>query len=154
MQARLVSDDGNGRRTYVVVLDTGDEAMASLKAFAEHERVSAAQVTAIGAFSRAALGFFEWERKDYRRIPVEEQVEVVALLGDIGLDAEDRPALHLHAVLGRHDGSTLGGHLIEARVRPTLEVIVTESPAHLHRCHDCETGLALIRLGAAGAAAG
>lgn len=144
MQTRLVSD--NGQRTYVVVLDTGDEAMASLQAFAKRERVSAAQVTAIGALSRGVLGFFEWERKDYRRIPLEEQVEVVSLLGDIGLDAEGEPALHLHAVLGRSDGSTVGGHLIEAHVRPTLEVIVTESPAHLHRCHDPKTGLALIRL--------
>ncbi|HMR29397.1 MAG TPA: DNA-binding protein [Geminicoccaceae bacterium] len=144
MKARLVSD--NGQRTHVVVLDTGDEVMASLQAFAEREGVSAAQVTAIGALSRGVLGFFEWERKDYRRIPVEEQVEVVSLIGDIGVDAEGRPALHLHTVLGRADGSTLGGHLMEAHVRPTLEVIVTESPAHLRRCPDAETGLALIEL--------
>ncbi len=146
MKARLVSD--NGQRTHVVVLDTGDEVMASLQAFAEREGVAAAQVTAIGALRRGVLGFFEWERKDYRRIPVEEQVEVVSLIGDIGVDAGGRPALHLHTVLGRADGSTLGGHLIEAHVRPTLEVIVTESPAHLRRCHDAETGLALIRLAA------
>jgi predicted DNA-binding protein with PD1-like motif len=146
MRARLVNDDG--QRTYVVVLDTGDEVMADLQAFAHDQRVAAAQVTAIGALSRGTLGFFDWERKDYRRIPVDEQVEVVSLNGDIGVDAEGEPALHLHAVLGRSDGSTLGGHLIEAHVRPTLEVIVTESPAHLHRCQDAETGLSLIRLDA------
>lgn len=144
MRSRLVNDDR--QRTYVVVLDTGDEVMACLQTFAERERISAAQVTAIGALSRGTLGFFEWERKDYREIPVEEQVEVVSLNGDIGLDAEGKPALHLHTVLGRSDGSTVGGHLMKAHVRPTLEVIVIESPAHLHRCHDAETGLALIRL--------
>ena len=148
MRARLVSD--NGQRTYVVVMDTGDEVVASLQAFAEAEKISAAQVTAIGALSHGTLGFFEWERKDYRRIPVNEQVEVVSMNGDVGVDAEGRPALHLHSVLGRSDGSTIGGHLIAAHVRPTLEVIVTESPAHLHRCHDAETGLSLIRLPAIG----
>lgn len=144
MRSRLVNDDR--QRTYVVVLDTGDEVMACLQAFAGQERISAAQVTAIGALSRGTLGFFEWERKDYREIPVGEQVEVVSLNGDIGVDAEGRPALHLHAVLGRSDGSTVGGHLMQAHVRPTLEAIVIESPAHLHRCHDAGTGLALIRL--------
>lgn len=152
MRSRLVNDDR--QRTYVAVLDTGDEVMACLQAFAERERVSAAQVTAIGALSRGTLGFFDWERKDYRKIPVEEQVEVVSLNGDIGVDAEGRPALHLHTVLGRSDGSTVGGHLMEAHVRPTLEVIVIESPAHLHRCHDAETGLALIRIDSADDLAG
>jgi predicted DNA-binding protein with PD1-like motif len=85
MRARLVNDDG--QRTYVVVLDKGDEVMAELQAFAREQRVSAAQVTAIGALSRGTLGFFDWERKDYRRIPVDEQVEVVSLNGDIGVDA-------------------------------------------------------------------
>ena len=79
------------------------------------------------------------------RIPVKEQVEVLALVGDIALQ-EGKPKLHAHVVLGRRDGSACGGHLLEARVRPTLEVIVTESPAHLRREHDPVTGLALIRV--------
>ena len=143
MRARLVNDDR--QRTYVAVMDTGDEAMACLQAFAERERISAAQVTAIGALSRGTLGYFEWDRKDYKRIPVDEQVEVVALIGDIALDENGEPALHAHVVLGREDGTALGGHLLDAIVRPTLEVIVTESPAHLCRRHDPSTGLALIR---------
>lgn len=145
MRARLVHES-DGQRTFVVVLDTGDEVMACLTRLAEHEGVSAAQVTAIGAFRAAVLGFFDWERKDYDRIPVEEQTELLSLLGDVGLEDSGKPALHLHAVLGRRDGSTLGGHLLEAHVRPTLEVIITESPAHLHRRKDEETGLTLIRL--------
>jgi uncharacterized protein len=92
------------------------------------------------------LGFFDWQRKDYRRIPVREQVEVTTLVGDIAVEADGKPALHLHAVLGRSDGSVLGGHLLKAHVRPTLEVIVHEAPAHLRRCRDRETGLTLIRL--------
>jgi len=70
---------------------------------------------------------------------------VLSLLGDIAL-ADGKPKLHAHVVLGKRDGSAHGGHLLEAHVRPTLEVILTESPSHLERVHDPETGLPLIRI--------
>jgi predicted DNA-binding protein with PD1-like motif len=145
MRSRILHD-AHGQRTYAVVLDTGDEIQDCLARFAAAERLSAAQVTAIGAFSRAELLFFDWDTKDYLAIPVEEQVEVVSLNGDIALDDDGAPKLHLHATLGRRDGTTRGGHLGTAEIRPTLEVIVTESPAHLRRRHDPESRLALIRL--------
>jgi predicted DNA-binding protein with PD1-like motif len=134
------------QRTFAVIFETGGEAVAGLTRMAREMRLAASQITGIGAFSDAVLGFFDWEKKDYRRIPIREQVEVVALLGDIALDDRGVPALHVHVVLAKSDGTAHGGHLLEAHVRPTLEVVVTESPAHLHRRPDRETGLALIRL--------
>jgi hypothetical protein len=145
MQSRQVHE-ANGQRTFVVVLSTGDEVRDCLHRFAEQEHLSAAQLSAIGAFRRATIRWFDWDAKRYQPIPVEEQVEVVSLLGDIALDVQGRPKLHLHAMLGRRDGSALGGDLERGDVRPTLEVVVTESPAHLRRVEDAETGLALIRL--------
>jgi predicted DNA-binding protein with PD1-like motif len=138
--------DSGARRSFAVVFDSGDEAFAGLSAFARDRRLSAAQITAIGAFEKAVLGYFDWQRKDYVRIPVNEQVEVVSLIGDVALGPDGDPKLHAHVVLGRRDGVALGGHLLEGRVRPTLEVVVVESPAHLRKKHDPETGLALIRL--------
>lgn len=76
-----------------------------------------------------------------------EQVEVVSLLGDIALGPDGKPALHPHVVISRADGMAMGGHLIEAHVRPTLEVVLTESPRHLHKRKDRESGLALIVAG-------
>jgi len=73
-------------------------------------------------------------------------VEVVSLNGGIALDPEGKPKLHLHAMLGRRDGTALGGDLGDGVVRPTLEVIITESPAHLHGAEDAASGLALIKL--------
>lgn len=145
MQVKLIHENA-GRRTYAVILQTGDEAVSSLWEFAARERISGAQVTAIGAFSAAKLAFFDWDDKQYRPIPVEEQVEVASLVGDIAVDPKGGPSVHVHAVLGRRDGTALAGHLLEGRVRPTLEVIVTESPAHLCKVKDAESGLALIRL--------
>jgi hypothetical protein len=144
MRSTLLNDHA-GQRTFAVIMETGDEAMACLQTFVEKERVSAAQLTAIGALSDAKLNYFDWEKKAYLPIPVREQVEVASLVGDVALSPDGKPALHVHVVLGRRDGSALAGHLAEAHVRPTLEVILTEPPAHLLKAHDPESGLALIR---------
>jgi len=144
MQSKLLQDN-NGQKTFVLILDSGDEVMKCLTDFARTQHLAAAHFSAIGAFERAVIGYFDWRQKDYQRIPVSEQVEVVSLLGDVA-QAEKGPMIHAHVVLGRPDGSALAGHLLEGIVRPTLEVILTESPAHLQRKHDAESGLALIRL--------
>src|SRR5207248_8324949 len=103
------------------------------------------QFTAVGAFRDATLAYFDWQKKDYQKIPVPEQVEVLVLAGDVA-EKDGRPAVHAHCVLGLRDGSTRGGHLLSAHVRPTLEVILTESPAHLKRTVHDNSGLPLIDL--------
>lgn len=144
MQFKLVHDN-RGLRTFVVVLDTGEEAVSALLAFIQREEIRAAQLTAIGAFSDLVLLYYDWEKKDYLHIPVREQVEVASLIGDVALAPSGDPTLHVHAVVGRRTGSAMAGHLALAHVRPTLEVILTEAPAHLRKVKDPETGLALIR---------
>jgi hypothetical protein len=143
MKAKLIHEDGE--RTFALVFETGDEVGAGLLAFARERSLRASHFSGIGAFSDIILGFFDWERKDYRRIPVAEQVEVLALLGDITLDG-GAPKVHAHVVVGKADGTAHGGHLMEAHVRPTLEVILIESPKHLERRVDPESGLPLIAL--------
>ena len=142
MKSRLLFSQG-GLRTLAVVFGTGDEATEGLKSFAREHHVTAAQLTAIGAFSRATVGYFDMQTKDYVRIAVDEQVEVLALTGNFALKGDEH-ALHAHVVLGRRDGTALGGHLLEGFVRPTLEVMVIETPPHLQRTYDPETGLALL----------
>lgn len=146
MQWKQLDSAADGRRTYAIIFQTGDEAIAGLKSFAEEQRLSASAFTAIGAFRHCTIAYFDWKSKDYQRIPIEEQVEVLTLIGDVSLDPQNKPKVHAHTVLGRSDGTTRGGHLMEAHVRPTLEVILTESPAQLQRRHDPDSGLALIRL--------
>lgn len=138
--------EADGKRTFAVVLAAGDEVMASLETFARQHRIGGAQITAIGAFERATLAYFDWELKQYQPIEVGEQVEVASLIGDIAIGPDGTPSVHAHAVLGKRGGATVAGHLQAGHVRPTLEIIVTESPAHLCKKKDAETGLALIRL--------
>jgi predicted DNA-binding protein with PD1-like motif len=131
--------------TYVVVCDPGDEAVSALTQFAQAEGLEAAQITAVGAFEHAIVGWFDRVARDYRRIPVDEQCEVLSLIGDIAV-GQDGPILHVHAVLGLSDGTTRGGHLLEGRVFPTLEAVVTEAPAQLRKVMQPDIGIALIDL--------
>jgi predicted DNA-binding protein with PD1-like motif len=132
-----------GQRTFAIVLADGDEAMASLLRFATEKRVTAAHFTAIGAFTGAIVAFFDRRRKTYRKMQVDEQVEVLSRVGDVSLDG-DQPKVHAHVVLGKADATAHGGHLVEGHVWPTLEIVLTEVPAHLRRRFDPDSGLALI----------
>lgn len=147
MHHKLLNDDSE--RTYALILETGDEVISSLQSFCEQQGIGAARFTAIGAFSAATLGFFDWESKDYVKIPQREQVEVLTLTGDVTLH-EGKPKLHAHVVVGKRDGTAHGGHLLEAYVRPTLEVMLIESPGSLRRTMDAESGLPLIDIEASG----
>lgn len=149
MKSKLVAESA-GERTYVLILDPGDEAFAAISKFAEQERLSAASLTALGAFSRATVGWFDLAAKNYRKIPVDQQCEVLSAIGDVAIDDKGKPSLHMHVVLGLSDGTTRGGHLIDGAVQPTLEVTLIETPAHLRRKQCPELGLALIDLAAAG----
>lgn len=136
----------DGTRTFALVFGTGDEVASGLAAFAREHRLGAASFTAIGAFRDVTLGYFDWDEKDYRKNPLREQTEVLSLVGDVAEDETGEPKVHAHVVVGRSDGTAHGGHLLEAHVRPTLEVVLTESPAHLRKRYDPESHLALIRL--------
>lgn len=147
MKSKLLGETA-GQRTSVVVLDPGEEAVGALLAFARRHAMTAASLTAIGAFEKAVVGWFDLQAKSYRRIPVDTQSEVLSAIGDIAADDGGAASLHLHAVLGLSDGQTRGGHLLEGIVRPTLEVMVQEAPAFLRRRRRPELGIALIDLDA------
>lgn len=143
MKSKLIHQDGG--KTYAIVFDVGDEVIAGLTAFAREHQLEASDFTGLGAFSSATLGFFEIEQQDFRQIPVNQQVEVLSLVGNITLENEE-PKVHAHVVLGCADGTTRGGHLLEGHARPTLELVLSEAPVQLRRRFDAATGLALIRL--------
>jgi uncharacterized protein len=135
---------GNPERTFVLILEQGEEAFKAITEFANQNGISGASVAAVGAFSRAKVGWFDIEAKRYKPIPVDQQCEVLSLLGDVAQGDDGKASLHLHAVLGLSDGSVRGGHLLEGIVRPTLEVTIVETAAHLRRKKHPELGIALI----------
>jgi|SRR5688572_26516531 len=144
MELKLIFER-EGLKTYALVYEKGDEFMLELQHFAEQYALAASHFSAIGAFSDAVLGYFDRHLMDYKKIPVNEQVEVLSLNGNITL-SEEGYKVHAHAVLGKSNASAIGGHILEAHIWPTLEVIVEESPKHLLRQIDPETGLPLLEL--------
>ena len=145
MKSRLLWEAG-GERTFVVVLDAGDEAFAAITDFANKNGLGGASLTALGAFEKVTVGWFDLRERTYRPIEIDEQCEGLSLVGDIAIGDDGKASLHMHAVLGLKDGSTRGGHFLKGIVRPTLEVTIVETPAHLRRRKQPGLGIALIQL--------
>lgn len=143
MHVRELERERQGTST-ALIFDDGDEVLTGLKAHARRAGIRAAHFTALGAFQRALLAYFDVEKKEYLEIPVDEQVEVTSLVGDIGTHEGDL-VIHAHCVLGRRDGSAVTGHLLRGEVRPTLELFLTAFDTNLERAMDEATGLPLIR---------
>lgn len=143
MQYKLLSEKP---KTYALIFETGDELAAGLRRFAAEQKLAGSSFKAIGAFSSVKLAWFNWQTKKYQpSVVLDEQVELLSLVGDTALSG-GQPQVHAHVVIGKADGTAHGGHLVEAHVRPTCEVILTESPEHMQKQIDPESGLALIRL--------
>jgi uncharacterized protein len=133
-------------KTFVLVFETKDELAQGLKDFASEQKLASASFKAIGALSSVRLGWLNWETKQYEpSVSLDEQVELPSLIGDVALKDDD-PQVHAHAVVGKRDGTAHGGHLLQAHVRPTCEVVLTESPAHLKKEFDPAAGIMLIKL--------
>jgi hypothetical protein len=146
LQARLASENPNGEKTYAVIFAKGDEIMSGLTEFAQREKIAGGHFTAIGALASARFGWFDRTRKAYRDIPINHQVELISLVGDVGV-ANDAPQIHIHAAVGFPDGQVHGGHMLEAIVWPTVELFFTVYPTTLVKKHDPETNLFLFDLG-------
>ena len=146
MRTKLLSHI-QGRREWAMICDAGDEAMTALLQFAEAERLTAGHFTGIGAFASVTVAWFDLEKKRYEPIEINEQVEVVSLMGDVA-EAEGKPSVHAHICVAKRDGSAHGGHLMSGLVRPTLELVIIESPGHLRKRMRAEFGIPLIDLGA------
>lgn len=146
MKAKEIQQDNE--KSFVLVLSPGEEVVSQLLEFARKQRLNASRFTGIGGFSQVTLGYFELAKKNYKHIEVSEQVEVLSLVGNIAIsqDGGRQPKLHAHVVVGRSDGTAHGGHLLHAIVRPTLEIMLIESPKHLTRHSDPQTGLALLKI--------
>ena len=142
-KAALLSD--GDAKTYLLVFHTGQEVMSGLLAFAKKHKLVAGHLTGIGAVSDAVIGYFDPEKKVYLRNAEKGQAELLSLTGNLALD-NDEPFFHVHVALGLRDGSARGGHLFEATVRPTVELVLNTYPRPVRREIDPETGLSLLDL--------
>jgi predicted DNA-binding protein with PD1-like motif len=142
MQVKEVKDTPE-EKVYAVVFYKGDEVLSGLTDFAIQHKIEDAHFTAIGAINSATLAWLDPSKKIYHRIPVAEQVEVLSLIGDVAT-FNGKSVVHMHAVLGKPNGSTIGGHVFELNVNPTLEVFVTVNTTPLRKKPDDASGMKVI----------
>lgn len=142
MQAKLVKDTPE-EKVYAVIFSKGDEVLSGLTDLAIQHKIEDAHFTAIGAVSGGTLAWLDLPKKIYHRIPVTEQVEVLSLVGDVAT-FNGKPIVHMHAVLGKPNGSTIGGHVFELSVNPTLEVFMTVNTIPLRKKPDESSGMKVI----------
>ena len=121
---------GRSGRRYAAVFDAGDDLLDRLQQFLAAENVAAAKFCGIGGFQRATLAYYDMEQKGYLPIEIDEQVEVLSILGNVAT-YQGKPRIHAHCVVGHRDGRTTGGHLVSGSVRPTLEMMIDEVAAGL-----------------------
>jgi predicted DNA-binding protein with PD1-like motif len=142
MQVKLVKSSAE-EQVYVVIFHGGDEALSGLTDFAAQYHITDAHFTGIGAIRGATLGWLDLEHKNYHPIPVTEQCEILSMIGDIAT-FNGKPVVHTHVVLGHRDGTTVGGHVWELHVNPTLEVFVTADTIPLKKKPDDASGMKFI----------
>jgi len=142
MTVKLVKDTPE-EKVYAIVFLKGDEVLSGLTDFAAKYGVGDAHFTGIGAVSSATTAWLDTEKKMYRPTVTNEQVEVLSLVGDVAA-FNGKPVVHMHAVLGRRDGTTVGGHVWELHANPTVEVFLTANTAPLSKRADPASGIKLI----------
>ena len=129
--------------TYIVRMDPGEEILTQLKVFAEQEGVKLASVTALGAVKDFTVGVFDTGAKVYKSNRFQGVYEIVSLVGTINT-MNDAFYCHLHMCAADQEGHALGGHLNEAVISATCELVVTCLPGRTDRVFSDEVGLNLI----------
>jgi uncharacterized protein len=145
MTSKLLGQQPVGR-VYAVVFESGDDLLEGLQRFFTSVDLQAAKLSGLGGFRRATLAYYDIERKQYLPIEVDEQVEVLSVVGNVAT-YEEKPRVHMHCIVGHRDGHTTGGHLLAAVVQPTLELIIEEIAVGLRRTDRPEIGIPLLDIG-------
>jgi uncharacterized protein len=134
-----------GRQTFVVAFGPGDDVLAGLNELARTQGWRAAHFSGIGSFSRAALGWYDFGRKQFRKLQRQGTPEVVAFHGNVTHGADGAPLVHVHCAVGDEQGAVTGGHLLEATVAATLELFLTVEPVPVRKALDESLGSQVIQ---------
>lgn len=142
VKVKLLSKNGSVK-TYILIFTKGDEVLSGLTEFAQQHKVTSAHFTAIGDATDARVGWYEQSRKMFKVIPISQPAEITSLIGDIAM-YNGKPVVHAHINLATSDGIVHGGHLLEAHIFPTLEVVVTVVPNTMYKKLYPEAGATVI----------
>ena len=130
--------------TIIARLDRGEEITEQLKQIALKENIKLANINALGAVNDFTVGVYKVDEKKYYSNKFQGNFEIVSLTGTINtMDGEFY--MHLHMSAGDEKGQVFGGHLNEAKVSATCEVVINIIDGEVDRYFDEEIGLNIFK---------
>ena len=133
------------QKVHMIRLEKGEELLTSLVSYVKENNISAGFLTGIGALEKGTFGYFNIEKKKYLNTKFGE-VELLGCTGNIAVNKETKePIAHVHIILGKEDGKSIGGHLVEAIVSVTVEIYLVETLPTIYREKEEDTGLFLLQ---------
>lgn len=130
---------------WVIVLKKGEKLIEKLKEFLEKENIKSGYLSGIGAVSSVELAHYNLQEKRYTTKKFDEPLEIVSLLGNVAMKEEEK-IIHCHIAVGTNKMNLYGGHLIEASVAATCEIVFNEFEVPVNKKKDPNTGLNLITI--------
>jgi len=131
--------------SWVIVLRKDEKIIEKLTEFIKTENIRSGYFNAIGAVSSVELAHYNLEKKSYSSKLINRPLEIVSLMGNFTVKGEEI-IVHAHIVVGTNQMELYGGHLKEATVAATLEVIFNEFKEVINKEYDKDTGLNLMEL--------
>lgn len=125
---------------YVIRLDRGDEIIGALKDLAKKEGIGLASLTGIGAAGQVTAGVFDTREKMFKGHTWTGDLEITSISGNMNTMNEE-PYTHVHVTIADEQGHAFGGHLTEAVISGTGELVLTELKGLVDRTFDEQTGL-------------
>lgn len=130
-------------KTFFIRFEPGEEILTGLKSFCDNENVKLATVQAIGAINKVIIGFYDLSKKEYFPRTITGDHEITSLNGTI-TEMNDSAYIHLHITIADEENKVIGGHLNEAIVSATCEMVVTEISGKVNRYYNKDIGINLL----------
>ena len=128
--------------SYVIRLNKGEEVVSSLKELCKKENIRLGEITGLGASDLVEIGVFNVNTKEYKTKTFEGMFEITSLVGNV-TTKDDEVYLHIHINFGDEEGFVKGGHLVQARISATSEIILRIVEGYVGRKLSDEVGLNL-----------
>lgn len=129
--------------TYIIRIDRGEEIVKVVNDICRKEKITLGSLSGLGAVDSAKLGLYSLEKQEYIVNEFEGEYEISSLLGNI-TTKDGVPYVHMHMTISDITGAVMGGHLSEARVAVTCEIVIRTAEGTIERGLDPVIGINLM----------
>ncbi len=129
---------------YLLALYRGDYLVASVEQFCQKEKIKNGFFVGLGAVDEVELAHYSVAKKKYSAKKFHQPLEMISLVGNVFSQEKKDLVIHSHAIFGRKDLRTLGGHLVEAKIAGVGEIIFFPLKSRIKKEFDSKTGLKIL----------